>query len=33
MHRQEKINIESGVYHVIQRGAERREIFTDNKDR
>ena len=33
MPRQGRINIEGGVYHVIQRGIERRELFKDNKDR
>lgn len=33
MPRQGRINVEAGVYHVIQRGIERREIFLDNFDR
>src|SRR3989339_835354 len=33
MPRQGRINIEGGIYHVIQRGKERREIFKDDADR
>lgn len=33
MPRKGRIHIEGGIYHVIQRGIERREIFKDNKDR
>ena len=33
MPRQGRINIEGGIYHLIQRGLERREIFKDDKDR
>ena len=33
MPRQGRINIEGGIYHVIQRGLERRELFKDNADR
>lgn len=33
MPRQGRINIEGGIYHVIQRGLERREIFRDDIDR
>ncbi|MCB4791209.1 MAG: transposase [Elusimicrobia bacterium] len=33
MPRQGRINIEGGIYHVIQRGIERREIFKDDADR
>jgi REP element-mobilizing transposase RayT len=33
MPRQGRINIEGGIYHVIQRGIERGEIFKDNADR
>ena len=33
MPRQGRINIEAGIYHVIQRGIERREIFLDDSDR
>lgn len=33
MPRQGRINIEGGIYHVIQRGIERGEIFRDDADR
>ncbi|MFH1460773.1 MAG: transposase [Candidatus Omnitrophota bacterium] len=33
MPRQGRIHIEGGIYHVIQRGIERREIFKDDEDR
>jgi len=33
MPRQGRINIEGGIYHVIQRGIERREIYKDKADR
>lgn len=33
MPRQGRINIEGGIYHVIQRGIERRDIFKDEADR
>ncbi len=33
MPRQGRINIEGGLYHVIQRGVERRKLFKDCKDR
>jgi putative transposase len=33
MPRQGRINIEGGIYHVIQRGLERREIYRDDADR
>jgi len=33
MPRQGRINIEAGIYHVVQRGIERREIFVDDADR
>lgn len=33
MARQGRIHIEGGIYHVIQRGLERKEIFKDNFDR
>ena len=33
MPRQGRLNIEGGIYHVIQRGIERRDIFRDDADR
>ncbi|OGS27377.1 MAG: hypothetical protein A2297_05605 [Elusimicrobia bacterium RIFOXYB2_FULL_48_7] len=33
MPRQGRINIEGGIYHIIQRGLEKREIFLDDEDR
>lgn len=33
MPRHKRIEIEGGIYHVIQRGLERREIFRDDSDR
>lgn len=33
MPRQGRINIEGGIYHVIQRGIERKAIFKDDADR
>jgi len=33
MPRQGRINIEGGIYHVIQRGIERKAIFRDDRDR
>ena len=33
MPRQPRLNIENGVYHVTQRGLERRDIVADNQDR
>jgi len=33
MPRQRRINVETGIYHVIQRGIERRDIFVDDFDR
>ncbi|MBN1824547.1 MAG: transposase [Endomicrobiales bacterium] len=33
MPRQGRVNIEGGIYHVIQRGLEQKEIFKDNDDR
>ncbi|OGS20154.1 MAG: hypothetical protein A2252_10920 [Elusimicrobia bacterium RIFOXYA2_FULL_39_19] len=33
MPRQGRINIEGGLYHVIQRGLERRKIYKDDEDR
>ncbi|MCB4791588.1 MAG: transposase [Elusimicrobia bacterium] len=33
MPRQGRINVEGGIYHVIQRGIERKEIFKDDLDR
>ena len=33
MPRQGRINIKGGIYHVIQRGIEKRDIFRDNNDR
>ena len=33
MPRQGRLNIEGGIYHVIQRGIERCDIFKDNSDR
>ena len=33
MPRHGRINIEGGIYHVIQRGIERRDVFKDNADR
>lgn len=33
MPRQGRINIEAGIYHVIQRGIEQRKIFLDDLDR
>lgn len=33
MPRQGRIHVEAGIYHVIQRGLERRAIFTDDAER
>ncbi len=33
MPRQGRINIEGGIYHVIQHGIKCREIYKDNADR
>lgn len=33
MPRQGRINIKGGIYHVIQRGIERKAVFRDNADR
>lgn len=33
MPRQGRINVEAGIYHVIQRGLERRAIFTEDAER
>jgi REP element-mobilizing transposase RayT len=33
MPRQGRINIEAGIYYIIQRGIEHREIFKDHEDR
>ena len=33
MPRSKRINVTGGVYHVITRGIERREIFKDDTDR
>lgn len=32
MPRSKRINVPGGIYHVTQRGIERRELFTDTKD-